>query len=771
MLGGVPPKEGCCGFACMADGTQRDGAAVRDGTALGFRRDEGSDPDSGAGAGAGGGGGGRGALGSWERRDDPDLLRYLCADRSLPRCEKPTGWELITRVGEAWPVLCEDTKLPSCADGTDVLAPANAVSLYQSATPCLDGSRPHCRNVVGTHLMPMVAMNRMPPVCKDGSAASCDDGSIPDWGYRPLARWQVPHFGPRPIFGRFFYERFAEMFGARNTAVRGYARFNASYKTARRSALARLDEAARADRATARLAIVGYAPTGLPWGRQSWSEHVGADQRGAAFTPPEHQRPEGCKSSLWSWEPCCPAMPAGKDPSGAMCGGPTRGECVPTREWMAERDEAPATRARPPPTWRLGLSSWRCVCRGNFDGLDCGMCAPGWLGARCDVRATLVRRPLSEETVGAYEAMLRRGYADASRWFHLKLFHQANDWTDYSVYSLHWHRGLLMWVERWLGQTLNLDDDENAVDVEQRDGSSRSEAAPTCRGSSGPSTSRQSTAVGATGEGDGEGDGKGDGGGGGGSGGLECFGSALPYWNVTDLSVLPLIERLLNYPPVHASRCGNATWRATCPALLGGGSERYPDCHCLPTEEEVASLLDVPCFGPMRDERCFFARLNLLHLRVHYVTGLGDFGFSFDTTGIPIFFALHAWMDLILSRWMERWGTDAACLSYPLSTEPITERLEAGVTGVPVSELDVAPYSASDVMPLTLFARDYTFEEMCRTDATGLARQLGYRYGDAEGRPLGRRAPPPPPFPWLTTTQGGERSDGISLWRGREGGR
>ena len=121
-VGGVAPKAGCCGFACMADGTQRAGAAPRDGTALGLRT------SSGGGGDGGGGGGGGGPWGDGrpvaERVADPDLLRYLCADRSLPRCEKPAGWEAVARVAAAWPVLCEDTKLPSCADGTDALVPA-----------------------------------------------------------------------------------------------------------------------------------------------------------------------------------------------------------------------------------------------------------------------------------------------------------------------------------------------------------------------------------------------------------------------------------------------------------------------------------------------------------------------------------------------------------------------------------------------------------------------------------------------------------------------
>ena len=29
----------------------------------------------------------------------------------------------------------------------------------------------------------------------------------------------------------------------------------------------------------------------------------------------------------------------------------------------------------------------------------------------------------------------------------LKTYHQANDWTDYSIYSFHWHRAFLMWAE------------------------------------------------------------------------------------------------------------------------------------------------------------------------------------------------------------------------------------------------------------------------------------------------------------------------------------
>ena len=84
--------------------------------------------------------------------------------------------------------------------------------------------------------------------------------------------------------------------------------------------------------------------------------------------------------------------------------------------------------------------------------------------------------------------------------------------------------------------------------------------------------------------------------------------------------------------------CGDAAARARCPSLVGGGAT---DCHCLPTEAEISALVARPCFGPMDDPDCFFAGVNRLHLAAHYLTGLAEFGFAFDTTGVPIFMPLH----------------------------------------------------------------------------------------------------------------------------------
>ena len=102
---------------------------------------------------------------------------------------------------------------------------------------------------------------------------------------------------------------------------------------------------------------------------------------------------------------------------------------------------------------------------------------------------------------------------------------------------------------------------------------------------------------------------------------------ALPYWNVTDhASVVPM-EKLLGYRSrIHD--CGDEEARKQCPDLLGGGAT---DCHCLPSEASVQALIERPCFGPLEDDRCFFAGVNHPHLAAHYLTGLSQFGFAFDS--------------------------------------------------------------------------------------------------------------------------------------------
>ena len=89
---------------------------------------------------------------------------------------------------------------------------------------------------------------------------------------------------------------------------------------------------------------------------------------------------------------------------------------------------------------------------------------------------------------------------------------------------------------------------------------------------------------------------------------------ALPYWKVTDPRAIPAVERLLGYQ-ARFHLCGNAAARRECPELLGGGET---DCHCLPTEADVAALVERPCFGPLDDPACFFSGLNKLHLAAHH---------------------------------------------------------------------------------------------------------------------------------------------------------
>lgn len=103
---------------------------------------------------------------------------------------------------------------------------------------------------------------------------------------------------------------------------------------------------------------------------------------------------------------CCPA------PKGAVgsppCGGPARGTCVPVTSWLAAQAERGqlTLESHPSCSWPAAHGGARCLCHGNFAGDDCGGCARGFMGERCDVtRPREVRRSAST-----------LNYADAVKW-------------------------------------------------------------------------------------------------------------------------------------------------------------------------------------------------------------------------------------------------------------------------------------------------------------------------------------------------------------------
>ena len=575
--------------------------------------------------------------GAKENRWSVDVaLRRLCSDRSMPRCSD--GTDLAESGRKTWPLICNDFVPPTCPGGGSLLLPIDQIDQASVPSPCEDGSTPMCHaTVVGsdgtlaneTHGPKFMTM---PPECRVISHnhatasrfATCDDLTVPPWGHEPITEYMPPTFGPRERHGRFFYERYELLFG----------HYNESH--------------------TVPAPPIARTPSGgVVIGR-------------------EHSSADACVANPFAWLPCCPSPFVDDD---APCGGLSRGRCVHTAQWL--RDRGRPGKARP--FWWLGVGIYRCECTGNFAGFDCGMCKRGWVGPSCDVRAIKRRLPLHYFHKAAAIRRLLAGnvFQHVPRWMFLKTYHQANDWSDYSIYSLHWHRAFLMWIENWAVQPLRRP---------------RFEA-----GALGHAVAQHRARLQAR--------------------------ISLAYWNVTDPREVAAVEELLGYETA-IRHCGNATWQARCPTLLGGGAW---DCHCLPREAQVQRLLARPCFGPLDDPNCFFAGASQLHLAAHYLTGLGRFGFHFDTTASAVFVPIHAYLDVLFQRWGEIHGLAELNRSFPTSTLKMELREEARVSGVAVSEADVAPFSHEHTMPLVFLEGQPTFADMVVSERD-MPAKLGYEY-------------------------------------------
>ena len=610
-------------------------------------------------------------------------LRRLCSNRELPKCLD--GSDLTVENPLGWPPLCRDLAAPLCGDAGTLLVPQEQLNPFMvpmEGGPCADSSRPACADRSNRSYPPTI--HTMPPECPASAQAplaTCRDGSVPHWAHRPIVTWAAPHWAmpPKGHF-RFFYQRYNELFRNGNHKIIRYKETRADGPlTGRPSQLLRLsvsnDEAAG-----------------------------GGVSIQDAMVPTIDQDPRTCPLSPWSWVDCCPS---GSEEQAGPCGSEAsvpRGACVSTAAWLDNssrwRDSARvaaynrSARFGPLPLWALGVSPIKCACHDNFDGLDCALCAPGWRGEACDVRDVLVRRSLGSSNGDVARAMVaevRRLYGDPEAWMFLKLYHQASDWSDYSIYSLHWHRAFLMWMEKkLLGRT---GDAFGAAAAAAADAAASKD----------------------------------------GAGGEPTVSHGLVYWNVTDPSEFSLVEELLGYRTV-LHLCGNATAQRQCPELLGVADG--VDCHCLPDESEIEELVARPCYGPLDDPGCFFAGINHIHLRAHYLTGLGEFGFEFDTTGTVIFWPLHTYLDLLLQRWMDRHGATAANRTWRMSVTKMSAREEAKLTGIAVSEAEVAPHSNLDSMPLLWIgsSRPYVFGDMC-VESRELGASLGYSYEFPESWP------------------------------------
>ena len=95
-------------------------------------------------------------------------------------------------------------------------------------------------------------------------------------------------------------------------------------------------------------------------------------------------------------ESCCPAV----DGAAPACGGPARGWCVQTSEWMASQPLARDGKC----TWPTWHAAARCLCRERFAGSACGGCAVGWQGPTCSEPRS--KRP---EVRPSFVSMAREG--------------------------------------------------------------------------------------------------------------------------------------------------------------------------------------------------------------------------------------------------------------------------------------------------------------------------------------------------------------------------
>jgi hypothetical protein len=71
---------------------------------------------------------------------------------------------------------------------------------------------------------------------------------------------------------------------------------------------------------------------------------------------------------------CCPSF------EGSECGGTTRGLCV---DITASDDVCDNTNHADSLFWFTNYFSYACVCNGNYDGANCGVCKPGYEGSEC----------------------------------------------------------------------------------------------------------------------------------------------------------------------------------------------------------------------------------------------------------------------------------------------------------------------------------------------------------------------------------------------------
>ena len=157
---------------------------------------------------------------------------------------------------------------------------------------------------------------------------------------------------------------------------------------------------------------------------------------------------------------CCPA-PTGAT-GGLPCGGPARGTCAPVAAWLVaqaeRRGHGQLTRdSHPSCSWPAAHGGARCLCRGNYAGDDCGGCARGFMGERCDAaRPREVRRSASTLSYanatkwasvvrGALHGMPRPlAFADENE---IELIHEFSRTFHASGWLNHFH---ILYFEAWL---------------------------------------------------------------------------------------------------------------------------------------------------------------------------------------------------------------------------------------------------------------------------------------------------------------------------------
>ncbi|GCC18807.1 hypothetical protein chiPu_0022137, partial [Chiloscyllium punctatum] len=106
---------------------------------------------------------------------------------------------------------------------------------------------------------------------------------------------------------------------------------------------------------------------------------------------------------------CCPIFWGDGSPCGSASG---RGRC---QDIMGETPKERAERAREHRNTRDFRLWWPtyffrhlCVCQGHFGGVDCGECAYGWQGAKCQVKHIVIRRDISTLSLAEQRLFVHR---------------------------------------------------------------------------------------------------------------------------------------------------------------------------------------------------------------------------------------------------------------------------------------------------------------------------------------------------------------------------